>query len=398
MKRITFLPVFAIVALILNACGGGSSTNSSSSPQAFEQEEKSFLHDLFLTEYLWYDQVASNVDYALYNTPQEMIDGLKLNPPDQWSFAMTSQEYEDFANQETSGFGFGYTSDFTLYIVRINAPAYGNLQRGDRILEVNGEPVTQENLSAASNNINVQTTFNVLRNSSQIAINVTPKPYAFNVSLGKVIKQNGKNIAYLRYDSFTESSVAEFETIFSTFKAANISELIIDMRYNGGGSIGAASALLDNISNAQPGERQVYLDWNANYQNRNSTYTFENADLSDGNELNMRRVIFLVTQNSASASELVISALKPYLGNTNVVTIGTATHGKPVGMSGRIHNSRYYFLVNFFVRNTAGHTTSYSGIPATCIANDDISHSLGDPNETMFKTALHYIATNGSCL
>ena len=387
-----------VITLVLNSCGSSSGGSESSGSSVFDQEEKSFLHTLFLTEYLWYDQVASSIDYALYNTSQEMIDGLKLNPPDQWSFAMTEKEYEDFANQETSGFGFGYTSDFILYLVRINAPAYGQLLRGDRILEVNGQSVTQDNLSAASNNLNVQTTFNVLRNNTQIAINVTPRPYAFNVSLGKVINQNGTNIAYLRYDSFTESSVAEFETIFSTFKAANVSELVIDLRYNGGGSIGVASALLDNISNSQPGARQVYLDWNANYKNHNSTYTFESADLSDGNELNMQRVIFLVTYNSASASELVISALKPYLGSSNVVTIGTSTHGKPVGMAGRIHNSTYYFLVNFFVKNTLDETTSFYGIPATCIAEDDISHVMGDPNETMLKTALHYISTNGSCL
>ena len=117
----------------------------------------------------------------------------------------------------------------------------------------------------------------------------------------------------------------------------------------------------------------------------------------EANDLNMKRVIFLVTRSSASASELVISALKPYLGETKVVTIGDATHGKPVGMSGRSYGSNYYFLINFLVRNNAGETTSFNGIPATCTAEDDITHIMGDIEETMLKTALHYIDT-GSCL
>jgi C-terminal processing protease CtpA/Prc len=111
----------------------------------------------------------------------------------------------------------------------------------------------------------------------------------------------------------------------------------------------------------------------------------------------MKRVIFLVTKDSASASELVISALKPYLGNTNVVTIGADTHGKPVGMSGKVYGTNYYFLINFFVRNNAGDPTSFNGIPATCTAEDDLTHLMGDENETMLKTALYYIE-NDACL
>jgi C-terminal processing protease CtpA/Prc len=111
----------------------------------------------------------------------------------------------------------------------------------------------------------------------------------------------------------------------------------------------------------------------------------------------MKRVTFLVTKGSASASELVISALKPYLGDANVITIGDATHGKPVGMAGKAYRNNYYFLINFYVKNNAGKTTPLDGIPATCTAEDDLTHLMGDPEETMLKTALHYLDT-GICL
>jgi C-terminal processing protease CtpA/Prc len=389
-----FVPFILSISLLLNSCGSGSSSSSDESTELFSLDEKQFLHELFLTEYLWYDQVASNIDYTQFTQPQEMINTLRIDPYDQWSFTMTQQEYEDYTNQQTAGFGFGYSSDFYIYLVRINAPAYGLLFRGDQILEINGEPVTGPLLTEASTNLNVATTFTVLRNGTEHSVTVTPREYTFNVSLGKIIMQGSQKVGYLRYDSFSESSLAEFESIFTLFHNESIDELVIDIRYNGGGSVITASALLDNITNAYASQRQMYLDWNANYQQYNSSYTFEDIDMQDGNELNMKRVFFLTGKSSASASEAVINALVPYLGSENVITIGDFTHGKPVGMSGRIYGTNYYFLINFFVKNDAGDTTSFDGILPTCIAEDDITHLMGDENETMLKTALHYIETD----
>ncbi len=388
-----FLSFIFSISLLLNSCGSSNDGKT----QVFSLEEKEFLHNLFLTEYLWSDQVASNINYTRYTDPQLMINNLRINPPDTWSLTITKQEYEDDINQRAAGFGFGYTSDFMIYLVRINAPVYGKLFRGDKILEVNDEAVTTDLLSQASQNLNVASIFTILRDGSEMDITLTPSEYSFNVSLGKIILQGTQKVGYLRFDSFTESSVSEFEAIFNTFHHENIDELVIDMRYNGGGSVATASALLDNITNAYASQRQMYLDWNINYKNNNSRYRFEDIDMQDGNELNMQRVFFLTTKGSASASEAVISALIPYLGINNIITVGEHTHGKPVGMRGKTYGTNYYFLINFFVKNNAGDTSSFNGIPATCTAEDDLTHLMGDKNETMLKTALYYIE-NGSCL
>ena len=402
MSKRSLFPLILAISFFLNSCGSNSGSNTildtiiGDKTETFSLNEKEFLHQLFLTEYLWYDEVAENIDYAQYTDPQLMINALRIDPPDEWSFTMTHQEYEDYANQKTAGFGFGYRSDFFIYLVRINAPAYQKLFRGDEILEIDGEAVTTALLKQASENLNVSSTFTVMRDGSEIDVILTPSEYSFNVSEGKIITQGSKKVGYLRYDSFTESSVDEFETIFTTFHTENIDELVIDLRYNGGGSVATASALLDNINNAYSSQRQIYLDWNENYQKNNTGYTFEDIELQDGNELTMLRVFFLVTKNSASASEALISALVPYLGADNVITVGDDTHGKPVGMSGKTYGLNYYFLINFFVRNNTGETTGFDGIPATCIAEDDITHLMGDTNETMLKTALYYIE-NSSC-
>ena len=397
MNKSFLSPLLLSLSLLLVSCGGGGgsgildSTYVNAPSQPFSTAEKEFVNTLFNTEYLWYDKVASDVDYTVFDTPQALINGLKVSQ-DKWSFALTDQEYENMVNQKTAGFGFGYMQDFTIYLVRIDSPAWKNLQRGDVILKINGEVASSENIAATSQNLNVATTFTVDRQGTEKSIVITPKEYTFKVTEGKILSNN---IGYLRYDSFTSTSVTEFEAEFTKFHNDGITDLIIDLRYNGGGSVDVASTLLDNISNQYAGKRQVYLDWNANYKSKNSTYYFSTD--TDGNELNMNRVIFLVTQNSASASELVISALKPYLGDANIVTIGDVTHGKPVGMNGRTYGDNYYFLINFYVRNDTGETTSLNGIPVTCAAEDDLTHLRGEIEETMLKTALHYIDT-GICL
>jgi len=137
MKNAYLSALLLSLSLVLVSCGGGGSTGTGrvTAGQIFGTAEKNFVYDLFTTEYLWYDEVASNVDTTPYDTPQALIDALKVDR-DRWSFTITDDEYEDMVNQKTAGFGFGYTEDFRIYLVRIDAPAWGKLKRGDKIIEV----------------------------------------------------------------------------------------------------------------------------------------------------------------------------------------------------------------------------------------------------------------------
>ena len=92
MKKLFLFPLLLSLSLILVSCGGGGGNGTSvNGNQPFSSAEKAFVYDLFNTEYLWFDEVASNTDYLTFDTPQSLIDGIKVSQ-DKWSFALTSEE------------------------------------------------------------------------------------------------------------------------------------------------------------------------------------------------------------------------------------------------------------------------------------------------------------------
>lgn len=376
----------------LSGCGGGTSDDT----PVFTQADKDFLYRLFRTEYLWYDEIDENVDTSLFNEPQPMIDAIK-SPQDRWSFAMDSQTYDDYVNQSYQGFGFAYDPQtYRIVYILLGSPAEGKLQRGDTVLKINGIPVDADVLAEASSHLGKASRFTIDRHGTIYEIDVVPDAYQRIAVASSVIEQNGTKIGYLRYDTFSSSSYADIEKAFDRFTQANVQTVVVDLRYNGGGSVTVASMLLDNLLGNHPGQPQFTLTWNPNYQANNQTYYFEDADDQDGNELTPTQLYFLVTKQTASASEALISALYPYLGKAHVITVGSATHGKNVGMQGRIYGDYYYFLINFYIANADGDISPSTGIPPTCEAEDDLDHPLGDVNETMLATALYYIQT-GAC-
>lgn len=399
------------IALLFTACGsqkyphdnspGGSDGGGINNP-SFSTEEKSFLYDLFLIEYYWYDKVPQPFDYSNYTEPQPMIDDLKYVDRDRWSFVMTQQEYEDFATQNTAGFGFGYTLDndnnLLVYMVRIDSPAEkAGLKRGDVIIKINGEDATPELIALASKNVNQTTTFTVFNlgapNTTPLDIDIAAQEYTFKVTSASTVQtQSGITAGYLRFDSFTDNATDEIDEAFTYFHDRKIKKLVIDLRYNGGGYLNTASILLDKLVRDKDGKVQFKLAWNDKNSPKNEVATFE----TDNNSLDLSQIVFLTSQRSASASELVINSLDAVDMGVDIALVGDRTHGKPVGMAGRSYGNHIYFLVNFLVENADGFSDYFDGIPVDCPANDDILHQLGDPDETMLNTALNYIDT-GSC-
>ncbi len=359
-------------------------------------EYKPYLFELFTTQYFWADKVSKHISYYRYNSPQEMIDGLKYKPKDRWSMAITKEQNSNFLNQKSVGFGFSFRkidNKFTIIYTRIDSPANrAGIKRGDILLKLNSKKITVNRIIKAIKE-REKSTFLIYRPSldKNITISLMAKNYKFKVTKASIIDDN---IGYLRLDSFTEEATEEIDSAFNFFQSKDIKNLIIDLRYNSGGSLITASILLDKLMRDMDNEVQFKIEWNSQNQNRNLTYRFE----TDRNSIDLDKIVFLTTRETASASELVINALKPYL-EDNIAIIGDRTYGKPVGMEGKSYGRYIFYLINFVVKNSDGFYDYFDGLDVTkgCYAEDnDLLHQLGDIEEKLLKKALLYI-DRGSC-
>ncbi|MEE9407507.1 MAG: S41 family peptidase [Polaribacter sp.] len=157
------------------------------------------------------------------------------------------------------------------------------------------------------------------------------------IAVSKIITDGSKKIGYLLYNQFASSYDGELNAAFSTFKSSNVDELIIDLRYNGGGSVRTATYLGSMITGQFNGQLYSKEVWNEKVQAavsadrfiNNFTNEIENGSIKQTiNNLNLTSVYFIVSGSTASASELVINALSPYI---DVKIVGTTTVGKQVG-------------------------------------------------------------------
>jgi C-terminal processing protease CtpA/Prc len=365
-----------------------SDEQNTSNDVVFDIEQKNFLIDIFNNDYLWYDRIDTDVDLSSYTDPQTMIDDIKYYQ-DKWSFVYTMEDYNNSANQISSGFGCYFMDDIIAYM-DIDSPCeQAGLQRGDQILLVNGLNPSYTYYSAMLND-GVASIITVSRDDETLSFIITPSVYSYKSMKASTLYEHNKTIGHLIFNEFTESSVDEMEEIFHQYKEQNVSELIVDLRYNGGGSLATASIFMDYIAGSlYENQIQFYIKNN----DKNSRYDEAILFFDDNDSLSLERIFFLTSEYSASASELIIHALDPYI---DVVTIGQTTHGKPVGMEGKEKEELIYFLITFELTNVNGEGSYFEGLSPDCIVEDNIDYLRTDINGSMLSEALYYIK-NGSC-
>ena len=164
---------------------------------------------------------------------------------------------------------------------------------------------------------------------------------------------------HLVFESFITPSVQELATAFAFFKANNIKDLILDLRYNSGGYFYIAQTLASYIAGNAPKSEQYLPNFSItiNIRMQNITYPFKTTSYS----LRLfTRLVVITTRSTASASEAVMNGLKPYV---NVVSIGDTTNGKPTGMNGWYIGKKYYVLpVTFKMVNAQNQGDFFDGI------------------------------------
>jgi len=183
------------------------------------------------------------------------------------------------------------------------------------------------------------------------------------------------------------------ETAFANFRSQGVREIVLDLRYNGGGAISAANTLASYVvplaAVTPVPQTFAQLNFSNKRQSNNTTYRF--AELASA--IDVTRVFVLTGQRTCSASELVVNGLKPFV---NVVQIGDTTCGKPVGFVPVEYCGTTFSAVNFESVNSAGQGRYWSGLAPTCPLADDLDHALGDPLERLLNAA-RTIVDGGAC-
>ena len=363
-----------------------------------------WVRDQLNSYYYWYQFLPSNTNPATFSSPEAYLNAVRYRPIDNTYSYITSAAASDAFYSDSQFIGFGFSTQTTETEMRIlqvfdDSPALeAGLERGDRIVEVDGHSVAEMvgagTIGGAFGASEIGVSSNVVfvkpSGERRQALFVKRLVTIPTVSLTRLVEVDGRKVGYLFFRNFVRPSEAALDEAFAALRDAGATELILDLRYNGGGLVDIAVHLASLIGGTRT-NGQVLLQYVHSNKNPSLNKTVRFTD--PGAALNLTRLVVITTRSSASASELVINTLRPYI---PVAVIGDTTYGKPVGQYGFTFCDKVLAPVSFAIKNVNNEGDYFDGIAPTCVAPDDIAHQLGDAEEASFAEALTYIRT-GAC-
>ena len=422
MQRLIVLAI----ALSLAACGGGGGGDGGGGGLvgacSVADEKNSILSVMedwyFFNSPDFPGQTAkyNGIDLNSYATADDLLDFLRYQPTQfdrGFSFITTVQADQQLLGEgEFVGFGFGTkfvdsptNEDLRFTRVFEGSPAaQAGFQRGFRILELDGRTIAEinqaEGVAAAFGPAEQGFTVEFLIRDtngaeftaqvSKATVTIDPVPPVPN----RVIDFNGRPVGYINLRSFISTAEAPLDSVFSQFRAQNVRDVVIDVRYNGGGLLSVSDRLGDLLGGSAFPAGTIFTRvlYNPDRAANNTARAF--AQLTNSLTF-LDSVVFITTGSSASASELMINNLQPH---TTVAVVGSLTNGKPVGQSAFdfCGGTKRFRVAAFEITNALSQGRYFGGIPADCPAADDLNFPLGDENEASLAAALTRIDT-GQC-
>ncbi len=402
--------IVASAVLVLVSCQkeiqGEVSTNpTSNSNDKVKDSSLLYARDI----YLWYKQIPTNFDAQTYADPNKIMEAIRAysiepgftTPVDRWSFAYKKADWDNVSSGITQDFGFDVffnnTTDLRVKLVEAASPAgVAGVKRGWRITKVNGNSkVDVDNipfLVDAIYNSKTSTVTFLKPDGTSIDLALTAATYKENpIVLDTVYNLAAKKVGYLVFNSFlgdTTQIYSDFQRIFSKFTQQSVEDVVIDLRYNGGGYVTVQDKLANYLANAAANSNiMMKQEFNDKYSTQfNSTTMFRKQGT-----LNLSRVFFIVSNNTASASELLINNLKPYM--TAKLVGPSNTYGKPVGYFPIPVGDWYVFPVSFRSTNKNGEGNYFAGLQLDSKVADGLDKNWGDVTESCLASALKYIST-----
>ena len=365
---------------------------------------------------------------AGYTSPESLFESLK-STSDRFSFMTDDYEaLEDRFNgisSSTAGmqFGLGRISGtnnlfgFLQYVIPNTSAADAGLKRGTVFTEINGQKMTMSNLESLLNSGSLTINIGEVRDGTLVltdkTVTLNQSTYTENpVHLVKTLDVGGKKVGYLMYNSFIHNFDDELNDAFGELKSQGVTELVLDLRYNGGGNVETAIDLASMITGQFYGKVFMKEQWNEDYQAyfeannpERLTQRFDKT-ISNGqaiNSLNLTKLYVLTTESTASASELIINGLEPYI---DVIQIGEFTTGKfqasvtlydseDFTKDTQVNKNHKYALQPLVLKsaNALGRSDYVDGLEPDFEISENINNLgvLGHPDEPFLRAALDHI-------
>ena len=434
-------PVAAVTlaAMMLASCGGGDggtlsggpvtvtptpSPTPTPTPTCALASRQSFAKAVIDEWYLFPGDVA-NVNPGAYGDVQSYIDALvaparALNK-DRFFTYITSiaEENAFFSSGSSAGFGVLMAYDAAGQRVVIaeayeGAPAFAaGIDRGTAIVGIgtnSGNVRSVASIVAAEgtagladalgpNDPGVSRVLRITDAAGTRDVTVAKADYSLDPVSdrygAKVITEGGRSYGYLNLRSFISSADGQLTNAFADFRAQGVTDIIIDFRYNGGGLVSTANLMGDLMGAGRAGQ----LFSQTRFRSSKSSEDDEHRFAPVAQSIAPTRIAFIGTGSTASASELVINSMLPYLG-ADMTLVGSNTYGKPVGQIAldKAECDDRMRVVAFATGNASGQSDYYDGlapkIANSCAANDDLGFPLGDPREASIRAAIDFLAGN----
>ncbi len=433
------------VLAMLSACGGGGGSGSvvgggssggvSPTPSATPtptttagcslRERQDWALAQLREWYLFPETLPTSLSPAPYATVDAYVDALtataRAQGRDRYFTYLTSiaEENAYYDAGETAGFGTRFALDTTgrrLFVIESfeGTPALNaGIDRGTEILQIGTSGGSLRSVSAiidatgidglndalgpdtvgTARTFEFRTAEGTTRTETVAKADYALLPVSTRYG-AKVLTDGGKKVGYINLRTFITTANQPLRDAFASFRAQGITEFVIDFRYNGGGLISVADLMGDLLGGGKSTSQVYsYTTFRPEKSSENETKYFAPTAQS----VTPTKIAFIGTGRTASASELVINAFVPYLGN-NMALIGTNTYGKPVGQIAvdQAACDDRLRIVALSVQNSARSAAYFDGlasvVPNTCSATDDINYPLGDPREQSVARALDFLA------
>jgi len=414
MKRFLVAVVF-ILLIFFNGCE--NQVQEQCDQASINLRAYSYMKDW----YLWYEYLPST-DVKKFSSLSEMLKEIKYHDGervvDRFSYATKKVDHQNYYAGKRYGMGVSWKrdEDNALFVTMVypESPAdIAGLKRGQRIIKINDFTIEELDENAQYNKENGGTSgfkkktdwsdvynaenkheavkIDLLEEDEEIFTVVVLDDYSMKSILKtEIIDNSGVITGYLHLKAFISPSEEELNEAFQKFKEEKIEELVLDLRYNGGGLVRISEQLINLIAGKSvDGEKIIKIIYNDKRSDNNKHYS--GKVLQDSMEI--KRVAIITTKGTASASEMVINSLDPFI---EVAVIGDTTYGKPVGMNSKHICDQTIVPITFKNANAVDYGDYYFGIEATCLSDDDFKRDFGDTREESLKEALYYLS-NKKC-